>query len=364
MYRKTYLKVNLDYYRENIEYIKKISGKKIICVLKADGYGTNDLFLAHAAIKEGCDFFAVSSYDEAVKLRLNGIDKEMLILGYVDDDALDLVKKYDLSVVTVSKDYVLRNKDKLKGIKVHLKLNTGMNRIGIRPEEAPEVLNILLESGAHIEGIMSHFARSDEDYDYTLKQFEIFKKCVQKLDYDFKYIHISNTDGALSVKDDISNYVRIGIGLLGYSAVDDKLKECLSMYSTISNVKTVPEGETVSYGGHYTSDGKGYILTVPVGYADGIIRKNTGSRVYVGNEYGTIVGSVCMDQLMIKTEHKHNVGEEVEFFGPHVSLKEKAGYLGTIPYEIMCLISDRVSRIFIEDGKEYLFSNRFEFENR
>ena len=173
---------------------------------------------------------------------------------------------------------------------------------------------------------------------------------------------MSATDASLLVNCDICNACRIGLGLLGYSAYETELEPSIGLYSEVVMCKQLQEGETVSYGRHYTSDGKGYILTIPIGYADGFDRSNTGKKVYVDGEYGTIVGSICMDQLMILCEHPHAPGTIVELFGEHIDINERAKELNTINYELLTGLSERITRAYLRDGKEYrridpIFSN-------
>ncbi|MBQ6560087.1 MAG: alanine racemase [Erysipelotrichaceae bacterium] len=349
MFRNTYLQIDLDKLRYNIDYFLHKSDKKMMGVVKADGYGSIDYMEAKILEEKGVDFFAVSSLDEALCLRKHDIRGQILILGYVPEDALDLIRKNDFSIVTYSPEFV--KEADLKDVKVHLKLNTGMNRLGIRPEEAKEILDILLGKGSIVEGVMSHFSSADFDEDYSIRQYRRFGDCVLSLDHDFRYIHMSATDGSILIDDDICNYERIGIGLLGYSSYETELKPCLGLYSEAVMTKQLSQGDTVSYGRHYTSDGKGYILTVPIGYADGFYRSNTGKQVYVDGEYGTIVGSVCMDQLMVLTEHEHLPGTKVELFGEHISIVERAKELNTITYELLTGLTDRVSRVYLENGQ-------------
>lgn len=351
MHRKTYLEINEKSIRFNIKYIKAITNKKLIVVLKANGYGTNDVELAKIAQKENVDLLAVSSIEEALHLRKEGIETEILILGEVDCDDLGLVKENNFQIVTVSKDYIENNLDKLAGIKIHLKINTGMNRIGILPNEARSVYSSLRRANAIIVGIMTHYVSSDDNDSLTQRQYEVFKKVVSSFDYQFKYIHSCNTDAALSIRDEVSNYVRCGLGVLGYSARKNELKPSLSLFSEVVNVKTVPKGEGVSYGHHFVSDGDGYILTLPVGYADGFIRANTNKKVYIDGEECKIVGSVCMDQMMVRSFKPHPIGSKVELFGEHISLEKRAQDLKTITYEIITNISDRVTRVFVDEEK-------------
>ena len=349
MYRNSYVSVDLDRIKYNAEYFAKKTGKKVIGVIKANGYGVLDYMEASALKEAGIGFFAVSSLDEALHLRRYVKDK-ILILGYVPSDAMDVVKENDLSIVTVSREYV--EMTDLKDVKVHLKLNTGMNRIGVRTDEAAQILKLLKEKGACIEGVMSHFSSADEDEEYSKKQYQLFRNCVKSLDYDFPYVHMSATDASLIIDDDICTHCRIGLGLLGYSSYETELLPSIGLYSRVVMCKQLQKGDTVSYGRHYTSDGTGYILTIPLGYADGFFRKNTGKEVYVENEYGTIVGSICMDQLMILTEHPHEVGSTVELFGPHIDIVKRASDLSTITYELLTSLSERLTRVYLKDGKE------------
>ncbi|MBQ6126220.1 MAG: alanine racemase [Erysipelotrichaceae bacterium] len=349
MYRSTYVEVDLDKLKYNARRFQERSKKEIIGVVKANGYCTVDYMEAKALEECGISFFAVSSLDEALRLRKHGIQGHILILGHVPEDAMDLIRKNDISIVTVSREFV--QKADLEGVRIHLKLNTGMNRIGVNVSEAKKTLELLKEKNTVIEGVMSHFSSSDSDEEYSKKQYAMFKDCVLSLDYGFRYIHMSATDGAIIVDDDICNAQRIGIGLLGYSSYDIGLRPCVSLYSETVMCKQLSAGETVSYGRHYTSDGKGYILTIPLGYADGFYRSNTGKEVFVENERGIIVGSVCMDQLMILTENPHPVGTRVELFGEHIDIAKRAEDLHTITYELLTSLSDRIARVYVSDGK-------------
>lgn len=351
MYRKSYIEINEDNILFNINKIQSTSRKKLIAVVKANGYSTDDIRISKLAIKNGVDFIAVSSLEEALHLRTNGIECELLILGYVDGRHLSLVKENDLSIVTVSYDYVKDNIENLKDVKVHIKLNTGMNRIGILPSQAKEVFDLLISNNAKVEGIMTHYACADCDEEFTLKQYELFKNTVESFDYKFKYIHSQASDASFLLRDKVSNYCRSGLAMLGYSEFNNGLKPALSLYSEVTNVKKVPKGEGISYGQHYTSDGEGYILTIPIGYADGYLRHNTGKDVFVENEIGTIVGSVCMDQCMIHTNNYHPVGTKVELFGSHISIQERANEVNTITYELITNLSDRLPKSFVSDNK-------------
>ena len=349
MYRNSYVEVDLDKLEHNIRYFLNRNDKKMIGVLKAHGYGLADYIEADTLQKLGVDFFGVSSLDEALRLRKHHIQGEILILGYVPENALEIVRENDISIVTVSMDYI-RSVD-LENVKVHIKIDTGMNRIGVRVDEVKEALDLLLKKNAKVRGIMSHLSSADFDEEYTNRQYDLFKKAVEELNYDFKYIHISSTDGSIILHDDICNYERIGLGLLGYSSYHTDLLPCVSLKSEVINVKQIEKGETVSYGRHFVSDGTGYILTIPLGYADGFYRSNTGKKVYIEGEYGTIVGSICMDQMMIHTDKYYPVGTVVELIGEHISAKDRAKELNTITYELLTSLSERLTRVYIKNNE-------------
>ena len=364
MLRESFLEINVDRYRVNIAHLMGINDKKLIAVIKAYGYVIIDYIAAKLATDAGVDFLAVSSLAEAMSLRDHDIkNANILILGYVPVEYIKLIKKQNLSIATVSKDYVYSiNKEDLKGLKIHLKIDTGMNRIGLFADEVQEVLAYLLNNGALVEGIFTHYACSDEADDiFTKLQYERFKTILNSLDYDFKYIHTSNTDATVHFKDEVSNYVRCGLGLLGMSSYHSDLKPCLSLYSTIINSKTIKEASAVSYGQHYKLVTGDHIATLPIGYADGVIRKNTGRKVYLEGSYATIVGSICMDQMMIKTDKAYPVGTQVEIFGDHVSIFEMAKDLDTIVYEILTNLSDRLTRVYVDDKRNVvgIYTPRF-----
>ena len=347
MYRNTWLEVDLDALGQNIHTLQERSGKELIAVVKANAYGAGIRQTVRRCLQEGVSFFAVSSLEEALEVRSITTDAEVLILGPVDLHYLPLVREKRLSIITVNKD-AFRDIADLTGVKIHLKLDTGMHRIGVLPEQAADLLQELKEKGASVEGLMTHYARSDEETDFTALQYSRFVNCLKSLDHSFRYIHTCNTDAALHLKDEVSTHVRCGLGLWGYSARNDGLKEAFALYACVTNSKLLPEGEPVSYGGHYFSDGKSHILTLPIGYADGIRRDYRGGRVYIEGEEAPIAGSICMDQLMLACKADHPAGAKAEFFGPHIPLYRMAEELGTIPYEILTGISDRVTREYTE----------------
>lgn len=350
MYRKTFIEYNLDNIYHNLDAYIKLTNKKMMLILKANGYGAIDYYLAGKLEKKGVDFFGVSSLEEALRLRNHNIKSNILVLGYASD--LEVVKKNDLSIIIPSSDFVDEYKEDLKDVRVHIKVNTGLNRLGLFKEETKEVLNDLLKYGAKVEGIMSHLAKN-EDEEYTNEAYKDFKEIVESLDYKFKYVHVTASDSSIYLKDEISNYVRVGLGLFGYTNIPNNigLIPAVKLMAEVIYSRQVKKGEGVSYSHHYISDGKGYINTVAIGYADGISKKHENQRVYVGSEEGKVVGTVCMDLMMVKTENKHKAGELVEIFGDRITLYDRRNDLDTNICNILTSINSRVTRVYIEDNK-------------
>ena len=354
-YRESYIDINLNNIEDNIKIIKNKNNKKFIAVIKANGYGLGDLEIAKIAIKNDAVYLAVSSLDEALSLREKNIKHPILILGYVDKTNFDLIRKYNLTIITSSIMWVRDVYQDIKGITVHIKINTGMHRLGLNSiNELDETLTLFKD--ANIEGIFSHFTSSDEqNTDYNKKQYNLFEKFVLYKDIKYRYIHISNTDASFNLDYTVANSVRVGLGMLGYSSCLYDLKPAVSLKSKVINCHKVLKNETVSYNKTYKLDNDEYIITLPIGYADGVIRAHQNQQVYIEGQYGTIVGRICMDMLMIKVSKPYQLMTEVEFFGEHISLYDYAKRVNTIPYEILVLLSERLV-------KKYLYNNKLIYE--
>ena len=350
MYRKTCLKINVNKYIENAKTFSSHTGKKVMAIIKADAYGLVDYVMGQYLETNGIDFFGVSSIEEAERLRNHGIKSDILVLSYVHD--LGECKKNNLSVIVPNKLFIEEHKNNLEGIKVHIKINTGLNRLGILPSELQEVIDELTKYKADIVGIMTHFSCS-ENKEITEKDFSKFKEAVDSCDYKFKYIHTSATDAAIYLKDNISNYVRIGLGLLGDYDVEGEfpIKEVATLCAEIIDCKQIQKGEGVSYHRSYIADGNGYYLTCAIGYADGLDLRYSGKEVYVQGEIGTIVGSVCMDLIVVKVSKPYKIGSEVEIIGEHMPVSRRVKEIGNIAQKIITDISDRVPRVYYVDGK-------------
>ncbi|MBQ9047223.1 MAG: alanine racemase [Solobacterium sp.] len=359
MYRDTWFEIDLDAIRANVRTIRRISGKKFIAVLKANAYGCGDIRVCRAVVDAGAEMVAVSSLEEALVLRGEGYDGELLILGATKAEDCNKLKDNNITATAYSADWVdAFCAQDCAGLKVHLKVDTGMNRIGFRTvDELRAAKEKLLAAGVSLEGIFTHFACADSSREMTDRQYLKFAEAVQALDYPFRWIHCDNSDASVSFRDPLSNACRVGISLYGISAFRDDLKPALSMYTRIFHVKKVQAGETIGYGATYTATDEEMIATIPIGYADGFVRANQGRKVFAEGALCEVVGRVCMDQTMIRLPVYRPEGTLVEIFGPHIPLEKMAADLQTIPYEIICLISSRVTRIYIENSRKIAEDN-------
>ncbi len=354
-YRDSYTVINLDKLKQNIQTIYNHTKKDIMAVVKADAYGCGYKEVSRALHEiPYVKAFAVATLKEAVELRNAKIDKDILVLGAIvkNQADIDLAVMHDISLTVFSLEYAkyLVNALQGKSIKVHVKLDTGMNRIGlVDSDEYKSVIEYLNKNNIVIEGVFTHFATADSDVKEFQKQKDQFYKVIDGI--NCKYIHCENSAAIMYHNDDKSNLVRAGIAMYGVDPAgkeSTELKQVLSLYSKVAMIKKIHKGEYVGYGYTYQALKDEFIATLPIGYADGVIRKNQGRNVYINGKYYPIVGRVCMDQLMVRVDGDVQVDDIVEIFGDHITLATMAKELDTIPYEVMCLISKRVERIYEE----------------
>ena len=380
--KRTWAKVSLDEIRHNFRLIKNQldDNVKIMSVVKADAYGHGAKFVAPMLDKLGTDWFAVSNIEEALQLRELSINKPILILGYTPPFMADILSDNNISQALLNKDYaneLNKEAEKLgKCVKVHIKIDTGMSRIGFVHHNVneSESLNDILSinrSNLDFEGIFTHFASSDTDGDesgeFTNKQFNLFCDIIEKLknnNIHFRLHHCCNSAATLNNKNMHLDMVRPGIILYGLnpsSYFDNKfnLHPAMTLKSVVSMTKKVKANESVSYGRTFVADKDITVATIPVGYADGYPRllSNNG-YVIINGQKAKIIGRVCMDQMLVDISGIDNVtsGTEVLLFGNDgenlLPIDDFARLCNTINYEIVCLIGKRVTRVFIEDGKE------------
>ncbi|NLC54670.1 MAG: alanine racemase [Erysipelothrix sp.] len=344
-YRKTFLEVNLTNLEYNYDFYKNKTKKAIFTVVKANAYGMGAVEIARCLEKLNTDYLGVATLDEAVELRQAGIIAPILVMGYVavNDVKIAIENNITLTVVSLTwaKNLTLQGH---KNLKLHLKVNTTMNRLGHNSlEEVLESIN-LLKNNHNLEGIFTHYCC--EDNETALKDFNHFKNIVESLNFDFKWIHASNSYNALYLEENLTNAIRIGIGLYG-GYKEAGLKNIASLKTEVAQIRMLNANETVSYGATYTAQSKMKIAVLTIGYADGVLRMDTGSNVWINNNYYPIVGTICMDQLMVAIDDKVAENAMVEIFGEHIDVEAIAKSRKTIIYEVFTTISTRVFRKYI-----------------
>ena len=372
IHRPAVVLVNLSAIKQNIENEKKHlqKGQKIFAVVKANGYGHGAVEVAKTAVKVGVSGFCVAILDEALELRKADIVKPILVLGVVSPEYAPLAAANDISLTAPNLEWLKEaskylQKENLK-LKIHLAIDSGMGRIGFNEDQEFVEANKLLENNNSffIEGMFAHFASADSaDDTYFKHQVEKFKHMKSLLTVKPKWIHADNTAASIFDKDIHSDLVRFGIGIYGLNPSSNptspdlkasiELKPALSFVSELTHVKTIHKGDGVGYGSTFVADKDTIIGTVPVGYADGWIRKFQGFKVKVGEHYCPIVGRICMDQFMVKMSEKMPVGTKVTLISDNPNdpnnIKAAADYVDTIHYEVACLLSDRLPREYYEE---------------
>lgn len=375
-YRDTWAEVDLDCISENVASVKKHLPPQvdIIAVVKANAYGHGDVQVAQSALNAGATYLAVAFMDEALALRNKGIKAPILVLGATRPEDVELAVTYDITVTVFQVEWIKAAQPYLpkdKVLTVHVKLDTGMGRIGIRTkDELAEVVRMISnDERMALEGIFTHFATADEvDLTYFEKQMEAFQDLLSVLKARPKYVHCSNSAAALRFSQANFNAVRLGIAMYGLTPSPEiehelpfPLKEAFSLRSRLVHVKKLDKGEKVSYGATYETEGEEWIGTIPIGYADGWIRRLQGQELLVEGSRVPIVGRICMDQCMVKLPHAVPVGTIVTLIGRQgnefISVNEIAGKLETINYEVPCIISTRVPRLYKESGEIVVLKN-------
>lgn len=363
-YRDTYAKIDCDAIFQNLKCIQNRVNQSLIAVLKANGYGHSDYWVAKTAMQAGCVMVAVSSLDEALALRRQGFYDQILVLGHIRPWDIDTAIEHHITVSVVSLDWlkdILQQNHDLRNLVFHIKVDTGMNRIGVKSlEEVKESIALIHEHHGIVEGIFTHYSCADSDSkDMCDVQFKTFQDIVLKSGFDFKWIHCENSAAILSYPDTFTNAARCGLIMYGISPVEDslELKPALSLISHIVCVKKIKKGEYVGYGATYQASEDCFIATLPIGYADGFTRANQGRFLYCEGEWVEVVGRVCMDQCMVKLSKEVPVGTPVEIISVNNPVTKMAQELHTIPYEILCLLSDRIPRKIYRKSKQIAIIN-------
>lgn len=376
-YSRVYAKIDLDAVAWNMEQMKKNlkEGTEMVAVIKTDGYGHGAVQVA--SMLESYDYvwgYAVATLDEAVVLRAAEIQKPILVLGCIFPDQYWEMLKYEIRMNVYTKEMAEAISalavEKGEQAYVHIKLDTGMARLGFSAEESSieEIKEIAELPNLVLEGVFTHFAKADEeDKTFTMMQLEKFEWMTQRLEEEgvtFPYVHASNSAGIIDVRRADYNLVRAGIAIYGLypsEEVDKEkvhLKPALSLKSHIAFVKDIPAGTPVSYGGDFVSEHQMRIATIPIGYGDGYPRSlsDTG-YVLIRGKKAPIIGRICMDQFMVDVSDIPEVkfGDKVTLIGrdqeEYLPVEKLSELSGRFNYEFVCDLGKRIPRVYVQDGK-------------
>jgi len=363
-YRPTWAQINLDNLAHNFFQVqKRVSGQtKILVTVKADAYGHGLICVSRRLESSGVDFLGVASIDEGIKLRQAGIKVPILILGLIlKNDILPLFE-YNLTTSVCDEELsrALNRKAKLLGkrLNVHIKVDTGMGRIGVAPYDARDLVKRICGlKHLNVEGIFTHFAFADMNRKFTFYQIDLFDKLLKKLTSEgikIPLVHAANSMGILDYKNSHFNMIRPGLviyGLYPKGNLAINLKPVLSLKTKVVFVKKVPAGSGISYGHDYVTKKATKIATLPIGYGDGYPRNlSNKAPVLIRGRRFKICGRICMDQIMVDVGNAPvKVGDEAVLIGKQgknkITTEELAGLSNTIPYEIICGLGSRIPRV-------------------
>jgi alanine racemase len=379
-YRDTWVEIDLDCIYNNVVNIKRFmpSETDMIAVVKANAYGHGDIQVARVALEAGATHLAVAMLDEALHLRRHGIVSPIIVLGVVRPQDINIAVEHNIAVTVFQKEWLqeaTRYKTNSVPLSIHLKLDTGMGRLGVRTkEELVEIFPFFKDGLFHVEGVFTHFAAADElDLSHFEGQYEMFLRMLdwlKEFGIQPSMIHCANSATSYRFPNQIFTAIRVGIGMYGLTPSEEmthlipvEKKPAFSLYSRLTHIKKLNVGDTVSYGATYKATKEEWIGTVAIGYADGWTRRLQGFSVLVEGERVPIVGRVCMDQLMVRLPHHVPIGAKVTLIGKQgeaeVTMEEVASYLGTINYEISNMIGVRVPRVFKRNGEAVEITTRF-----
>lgn len=363
-HRDTWIEINLDSIEKNIlqfkKYLKK--GSKLFAVVKADAYGHGAVMIAPILLASGVDFLGVSSIDEGLQLREAKITAPILVLGAVPVWSFDWAATNNISLSVFSEEHIEAckqtfNKTKIKP-KVHVKIDTGMNRIGVRPENAAEFIKKLQKCDfLELEGVFTHFATAETE-EYALEQYKKFREVIDKIDSQNLLVHCCNTAAVVCYPEFEYNMARVGIGIYGLqpdltkSANEPMLKPAMSLRGRITNIHTAPPNEGVSYSHTFETTKETKIATIPIGYADGIHR-GLSNKIYgiINGKKVRQIGNITMDQMMFDiTDCDAKEGDIITLLGKDgdetIYVDEWAKILNTIHYELTCALRVRLPRVY------------------
>ncbi|MCM8758987.1 MAG: alanine racemase [Candidatus Omnitrophica bacterium] len=340
------LEIDLDAILQNVRILKKITGKKLLACVKCNGYGMGAISVSKK-IEKYVDWFGVATVQEGISLRKSGIKKPILVLGPVIATKINAAKKHKISLTAASMEFIREIKE-AENLSVHIKVDTGMGRIGILPEQLYEAVEIIRKSKVKLEGIFSHFSDSENpDRKWALKQIEIFNNALSSIPPRLRFItHIANSGGIVNVPESIENFHMVRTGLLLYGVYPSLflrifknipgLQYALKGKCRTILVRQVDAGTKISYGGTYQCPYKTRIAIAGIGYGDGLNRA-LSNKFFIkhGDELFPIRGRICMDQTMIEVNESVKEGTELVFLDEQLSIESMAQICKTVPQEIM-----------------------------
>ncbi|NFN93437.1 alanine racemase [Clostridium botulinum] len=379
--RPVWAEIDLDAIAYNMRNIKKLAqNKDVIAVVKADCYGHGALDVVPTLLENGASRLAVAVLTEAIELRNNDVTAPIMILGYTPEYLFEEVVNYDIEQTVYDLEYAKKLSHLAikfnKKAKVHIAIDTGMGRIGFIPNEKAikDIKKIYNLKGLDVIGIFTHFSTSDEtDKEYTNEQFNKFTSFIDmlsKIGVKIPIKHISNSGAIIDMPKTYLDSVRAGIILYGYYPSDEinkdniKLKPALTLKASLTRVQELDINSYISYGKTFKTERKSIIATLPIGYADGYSRLLApGAKVIINGKFAPIIGRICMDQCMIDVTDIDDihVGDEVIILGEDGNLKltanDLAKSMGTINYEILCMLKYRIPRVYMKNGKIFNVRN-------
>lgn len=386
-YRATRAEINLDHLIENYKAFRHAlpEGMRLLACVKADAYGHGAVEVARALEQAGADYLSVAFLDEAIQLRRAGIQAPVLVLGYTPPEGIQAAWEHRVTVTVFSPEVLeairrLPEASLERPLKVHVKIDSGMGRLGLLPGDG--AVSFIEEAAglpqAEVEGMFTHFSKADEeDKSYTQEQYRCFAGVVAAMEQKgirLPILHTGNSATAIDMPELSFNMVRIGISLYGLYPSDEvnrqrvALRPVMSLKTNVSFVKKLPPHWGVSYGARYVTEAEEMIATLPIGYADGYSRMLSGkAEVLIRGRRASVAGTICMDQCMVslksfgKEAEEIGAGEEVVLFGSQsgssITADELASWLGTINYEVVCMIAGRVPRLYVRGGNSVRLVN-------
>lgn len=352
--RETIATINLDNLSYNINKIQEVTGKSLFGVVKANAYGHGDVECSRIMIEENLPFICVSSIDEAQRLVHKGINYDILIFSYVDPKIIAEQGKEHF-IYTIPSIQWFREVTALNlNLRMHLEINVGMNRIGIKNDKEIEEI---LSSDVPLEGIYTHLP-SPENLEKGKEQLTRFENIINASERNFKWIHVGNAPVSLIKDNTLINGFRMGLAVYGYRVDIPSLKPVLSLHSKICHIDRVNPGESIGYDYTYLVEKKEYFGTMPIGYADCIDVRNNLVPVYIKGKPYSIVGKICMDQTMIRIDESVYLGDEVELIGPHRTCVEIESITGISKYIQLSTLSERITRHYTRKGQVVYIEKR------